>query len=624
MSLDAKTIAEMDAALNGASSGNDGEIDIKAMDAVLNGDAPPAAQTTPANPMGDATPADVIRNAAMGRVDRGQADAFLQSVGMDPSAIDNFGKQEQSPGQKILGGAEQLLSGALSNFGDEAAAGMAAVPAAAASQLTNTPLSISDAFNAALQGVRTNQDSFQKQNPGTTAGLKLGGTLAQFAALRGAPGEVANAAAKSPLTMRALALFKPSSGIGKVVASTAVGAGTGAATGAVQGAGEGETADMRNAMAGDQAQTGAIVGGALGAAAPAVAGTAKALTRPMKKDFSGKLLGEGADSVDDVGKFAHVQRKLSDKYGELTAAENAAWDGVRKQAAGKGVAPKSIQPLQQKVMDAQATLTDNDAAGVVDRILTRWNRFAEAGEQIPAEELIANRSTLSKASAKNAGLRPIVGEVETQLKNLGIDVDKAVGLTKKRFAEFDDIAPIASALGENATAADFGKAVFGSGSVANATKAAQRVKEVMRAAGSDHADVKQALDQAVVHRILQTSSNGGEETVWIGKAAREINNLRQKNPEMWNMLGKDTQEGLSKLRDQMLKADKSGKIQMASQGLLWAANKILMPIGAKQTVRFPSTTGLQSTVDFKTIKELMKLRPDEGRSALDALMGKGK
>lgn len=566
-------------------------------------------KTSPIDP--SMSQADVIRNAAMGRIPRGDAEAFLRSVGSNPALIDQFGKG-QNKADEAVGSLQSTLKGALSGFGDEAAAAMQAPVTAAISKFTDNPLTMQQAYQGGLDYARNNQDAYAINHPTADMVGDVGGMIAQAGALRGVGG---------PLTARALKLFTPKGIVSRVATSAVGGAAAGGAQGAVRGYGEGETPDQRTQLAGDTAAEYAKGGAALGAVAPIAGAAVKAVTQPMKKDFAPTLLGEGATGVDDVGKFSHIQKKLADNYGELKGAEKKAWDNVRAQAAGKSIGAGSMGNLQKQVMDAQATLTDNDAAGVVDRILTRWGNM----NRIPAEELIANRATLSKASMRNAGLRPIVETIDNTLSSMGINgLSDALKISKQRFSQFDDVAPIANSLGEYATAADFGKAVFGAGSIANASKAAQRVKEVMRAAGEAHKDVKHALDQAVVHRVLQTATSAGDETVWLDKAFREINGLRQKNPELWGMLSKDTQEGLSKLGDAMNAAGKSGKLEKASQYTLWGLNKIMSPLGVRQVVQRPATTASQVRLSFDDVKKLMKMRPDEGRSFLDTLTGKGK
>lgn len=561
--------------------------------------AEPQQEAVPSNPMGaDATPAQVIRNAAMGRIDRPSAEAYLKSVGMDPKAIDNFGK-DASTTDVLMGMAQKPAQGLTFGWADDALAKV-------------LPANVIDKM-------RTQSDLAQKTDPGGASAAELFGT--GVGALAG--GEVIQAAGKlpfiGPLTSRALALLKPSGGVGKVLAGGASGATGGAISGYLHGKGQGETPESKDRLAGEAAGTGALFGGAVGAAAPVVSAAAQALTQPMKKDFSPSLVGKDATGIDDVGKFAQVQKTLADKYSKVSTAEENAWNAISASHGGKALSKEASASLRGDLSKALVDSTSDDAANAIQRQIDRIDAHPDG---LPVNQAIAARRVLSKSSVGNGSLRAPVEFIDGQLKKAGIPIDEAVGLTKKRIGEFDEVAPIAAAMGENATAADFGKAVFGSGSVANATKAAQRVKEIMRASGDAHLDVKQALDQAVVHRILQTSTSGGEDTVWLGKAAREVNNLRQKNPEMWGMLSKDTQEGLLKLRDEMLKNDKAGKLQVASQGVLWALNKALSPFGAKQVVKFPSTAELQTRMSFDEVKKLMNLRPDEGVSAWGAIVNK--
>lgn len=262
MALDSKTLADMDAALAGPVSKG---VDIAAMDAAL-------APKVPANPMGaDSTVAQVIRNAAMGRIDRGQASAYLQSVGMDPKVIDEFGSQHLGAGDTLMGMGEQYIGGALAGFGDEAAAGMAAIPASVATQFTDTPLSVGQSYDAGLEGLRQNKDQFQQQAPIAAGVLNLGGAVSTALAGRGvAPGM------QKGITDFAAKGFLP---------SLATSSGVGALSGGVYGFGEGEgSGKARAAQAADMG----LLGGVFGVAGNMAGRAVGSLTERAMKAYAPK------------------------------------------------------------------------------------------------------------------------------------------------------------------------------------------------------------------------------------------------------------------------------------------------------------------------------------------------
>ena len=266
------------------------------------------AQPVPANPMGDATPAQVIRNAAMGRIDRGQAEAYLSSVGLDPAAIDRFGQKNMSATRQVQGASQQYVNGALSGFGDEIAAGMAAATAAAASP----DITVSDAYPAALEDLRQNKDAYQIQNPAVSTGLNIAGILTQLAGARNvAPGlqkGIVDVSAKG------------------AIPSALTSGGIGALSGSLYGFGEGEGGvRARASEAGDMG----LLGGLGGAAGAAIFRAAAPLTEKARRLF-GKSTNVAPTSVVSQQPMAPTEFRVTRKPANVTAQLQDSTQGLSK------------------------------------------------------------------------------------------------------------------------------------------------------------------------------------------------------------------------------------------------------------------------------------------------------
>lgn len=232
----------------------------------------------PSNPMGDATPAQVTRNATMGRIDKGQAAAYLESVGLDPALVESYGAPERikSPmdaasrmGETLQGMGQQYLGGAMAGYGDEAAAAMASIPSAIATQFTDNPLSVGQAYEAGLEGLRQNKDQFYAQNPIASTGLNLAGGITSALMMRGV----------APSLQKGVTEFAAKG----IIPSLATSGGIGALSGGVYGFGEGEGGGAaRTANAGNMG----LLGGLFGVGGAAAGRAVGSMTERAMKAFS--------------------------------------------------------------------------------------------------------------------------------------------------------------------------------------------------------------------------------------------------------------------------------------------------------------------------------------------------
>lgn len=390
----------------------------------------------PSNPMGeDATPAQVIRNAAMGRIDRTQAEDYLKSVGMDANSIDRFGDNASSF-DTLAGLAQKPGQGAMFGTADEAVGAV-----------TNP---------AAQEAMRRQLDMASKNYPVTSAGLEIGGnilgTLGLSRAFPKISGAIVNAASKG------------------VIPSLATSAGVGAVSGGIYGAGEGEGgADARLKNAGDMGLFGGL-GGVAGAAGAKVLGplTRRALSifsksapkaipagvRDMAESAAEKTaqevpvepasLGKVSKAVNqDVGELnPNIVTSLS-KPGEALIDTNGAKvrqlaKGAAQYAGGQEVAEnffnRRVLKAPEKIKESIAqNIGGNDAYhATVDDILAVGR---EKAKPLYDEAYKANKSIVSKqidkileTPAGKDALRQASVNMQNDMATMG---GKDIGLTEQ-------------------------------------------------------------------------------------------------------------------------------------------------------------------------------------------------
>jgi len=369
----------------------------------------PKYQAAPANPMGDATVAQVVRNAAMGRINRTEADAYLQSVGMDPSIIDRFGKENMGAGSSAMGGAQQYLSGALMGFGEEAAASMAAPAAALATSFTDTPLSVGEAYNAGLENLRTNKDQFSKQSPIASGVLNVGGGLSTALAIRGvAPGMqkgLADVAARG------------------LIPGIATSGGIGALSGGVYGFGEGEGGGKaRAANAGDMGLLGGLLG-PVGTVVARSAGPISSLTQRAMKAFGGKTKAAPVQQVGNAISRSPVPAKIS---------VNATTTPGTLIPLTKGQATQNPQLQSLENMARSGGLDDASQAAILKSDYAQQDAIQKGLTQAAGGEL--SEDALSQAGqVLKQGYKDIKGQVKKAYENS--DALRTVFVDKKPLSE---------------------------------------------------------------------------------------------------------------------------------------------------------------------------------------------
>lgn len=403
----------------------------------------PAPQTVPVSAytkFENMTPRDVVRNAAMGRIDKTEAQQYLKSIGSDPAMIDRFGEKKLSAFETVGGAVGQAAKGIpfVGTFTDEAAAAVGAVPTYVASQFTDTPMEYGAIREATQQKLREQADVFQKQNPYLSAGLQLaGGVGTGYRMLQGAP------------LSKALTL----PGAAKNLA-------TGALFGTAYGAGEGETPEMRADLAKDYGATGAVAGAVLPAALRAggvgLKGAAKA-TGAVKRAFVGADADAVFADVISASKKAPEQLQREISQGKISTIADIAGDEVQglTRAVGKVEGARNIivdalegrseQAVKRVVSDLSKNVSNVDAYfGQIDDLAKARSTMAaplykeafEANQVIvskPIDNILATptgKQALNRASRKMQDQMALLGKpdpvLSKQAKKISIASERGV------------------------------------------------------------------------------------------------------------------------------------------------------------------------------------------------------
>lgn len=181
----------------------------------------------------------------------------------------------------------------------------------------------------ATQGVRAVSGAMERERPGQSTALQIGGGVA---------GSIPMAVAAVP----GLAAIAPASRIGRTAYGLLAGIGAGATEGSIYGAGEGETIDERASNAERQAKTGAVIGGILGGLGPSFADLTDAAVKALKKsDVSqiakrfglskpaAKVVKQHVDSGDIASARQAIQRAGDDAMlGEATQGARSLLDAT--------------------------------------------------------------------------------------------------------------------------------------------------------------------------------------------------------------------------------------------------------------------------------------------------------
>lgn len=481
----------------------------------------------PANPMGDASPRDVIRNAAMGRIDRKKAESYLQSVGLDPSLIDNFGN-DMTQGQRIAGAAMAPGMGLTAGFGEEIASRLAALPHALPGGLT-----YDEAQRAIQQNMRENYDIYQKNKPVEAVGLEMAGVIpAAASAARALPQGIKN------ITGRMAANVPYGGAIGSF--------GTGAVSGAIYGAGTGE-GDI-NTRAGNAGEMG-LYGGA-GGLAGAAAG------RALAPRIAG--LGKRAKAI-----FGAAPAELS------TGSKDGLTRGFASgPAANIGDAGQLI-PLSKgaRLQDPKKLALENMArSGAIDDASQARMLQADYAQQDKIKSVLDN---IAGGAPEGEALAQVGKTLQSGYKDIKRDVNKLYSDAQVIRKVFVKKAPISEGFVPNVK-----NIIYKQGFDAESfTPETERI--LGKVTGGALADAKiSAINLEKMEFWRRQVSNrandakGTAEGVLLGKVLKEYDNF----------MGRLPAEALKAGDDDALEAIQKARKMRRAQGVLFETNKVIKNI----------------------------------------------
>ncbi|TGT42784.1 hypothetical protein [Mesorhizobium sp. M8A.F.Ca.ET.165.01.1.1] len=363
------------------------------------------------------------------------------------------------------------------------------------------------------------------------------------------------------------------------------------------------------------------VGAGLGAATGVISAGASKVIQKLKEPAAQSVAGDVLGSGDVASHAADVRQILQGQHDIASQAEDLAWNKVRQEVVGQELNNKAIRSLQDKLLETQSTLTNNDSAATVDRILTGINKFVSGDQRIPAPTVLGWRKALSRASAKDAGLRDSVGVLDSVLKeNLNVaSLPKAIGATTNRFAKFVDQEAVAKAIADSATPETVGRVLM-----RDTSQGADVFNQVMKAAGDQAEEAKGAMQQGIGYHLLSdgvvTYNKAGVPVISKNGVADNIFALRSQNKSLWSKLSPAQQQGLTELATN-LKKSADGNI---ASNLVRVISNFL---GPKATVVNKITGATEKLapsqqIDLPKAIEMMKVRPS-GQSGASSLKSFG-
>jgi hypothetical protein len=377
------------------------------------------SEPAPANPISaDASPAQVIRNAAMGRIKREDADAYLKSIALDPALIDNFGK-DASTGDTILGMAQKPAQGLTMGFADEALGSVLPAPV--------------------IENMRRQSVVAAINHPIASTGLEVGGGVVGAAALArmfpSIAGGIANVAAKGPLQ------------------SLAANGGVGAISGGVYGFGSGEGGGKaRLENAGDMG----LFGGLGGVAGAAVARVAAPLTEKAMRLFGGGVKAPAAIAGPVAATGETIARS---PLGVLPESRKGALVPLTKGQATQESAAQSLENMARSGALDDASQSAMLKADSVQQDAIKGAMQKVAGGEMSEDGLVAAgkavkgaygsiKAGVSKAYDDAAAIRgvfidkkPIADSFAPRVKDVmykqGFDAENLTPETKKLLAQVE-------------------------------------------------------------------------------------------------------------------------------------------------------------------------------------------
>lgn len=253
------------------------------------------------------------------------------------------------------------------------------------------------ALEGAGDNMRAMTGAMQRQHPGRTAALNVGGALASAVPMAMAAGPSIAAAA-------------PATRGGQAIAAATGGAVAGGVEGAIYGSGEGQGRErLENAW--DQGRVGAALGGAMGAVAPYAAQAARWAGQNIKRSVNANREAQAALGASPAA--ARVIRNALDQT-EGQAADAAIAQG------GEGAMLADAGRATQKLVDTAAQFPGSAGAvargAVTERVREGSNAMTEAldqhlgsprGQQEITDEIRRNSSGARSTAYDTAYSQPI-------------------------------------------------------------------------------------------------------------------------------------------------------------------------------------------------------------------------
>lgn len=312
----------------------------------------------------------------------------------------------QSPAEAFTGGVSNILSGATFGFGDEILAGASAPVTSLLSLLSGEPIGLGEAYSRGKGILTTDQQRFREENPVTSIGGGIAGSLA--APVLGLASKL-KAALPAAKTLPQAAL--------KTGALTTALAGEGALLGGAYGFGEGEgglASRLENATEG--AATGGIVSGLLGAPLAGLGEISALYSDEISKIGKTLLRRSVGARGSDYAKTAKELNYWDIDEGEVQSATKQALDKLEEAGIfGKTREPEkmlaNVLTQERKLAtDVDSFIREADKAGVkaaptFDNALTYLAEGKMPADQV--EKYLVNIENLSDSIKKQGGNKPL-------------------------------------------------------------------------------------------------------------------------------------------------------------------------------------------------------------------------
>jgi hypothetical protein len=356
------------------------------------------------------------------------------------------------------------------------------------------------------------------------------------------------------------------------------------------------------------------------AVAPIVVGRAVNWLRGAPKATTGsgeRVIGSGVSEADAA---QDVRNILTKEHASVAAKEKAAWEAVRAEAAQQSIPYTRIGQLQEALMGAQAGAGAGGQA-VIDGQLRALNRFVDGGLDVPAQQVVAMRQALSRASARDGGLREAVKAMDEILgETLNVrSLPKALSASRNRFGLFDEQKAVADAIADGTSVERVGEILF----KGNA-QASEVFDQVLRAAGPRAAEAEIAMQRGIVRHVLNDgvisyARKGGEPIINKQALSDNVFKLRDRNRSLWIKLTTGQRESLLRMAEG-LKKSADGNVLSRNLG------RVMDMFGPKVAVvnRLTGATEQLSPRQTMNISDAIKMLDEPIRRVAQPLSGGGK